>query len=185
MIIPVELKKEMLKAARNYLAYKLGIVDTRPVLSENPVYEEKTGIFVTLNKNSNLRGCIGHIVGYLPLKESLFEMAEAAAFSDPRFPPLQKDELKDITLEISILSDLLPVDSMEKIIPGKHGVVLKHGYHQAVFLPQVATEQGWDRDEMLANLSLKAGLHPSAYKEKNTEFYVFTADVFSEKDYYE
>ncbi|MDK2976164.1 MAG: uncharacterized protein PWP06_639 [Candidatus Marinimicrobia bacterium] len=182
MILDHPIKRELLRAVRSYLSYKLGISDTKPVLSENPLYTQKTGIFVTLHKNHELRGCIGHIIGHLPLKEALFEMAEAAAFSDPRFPPLSRNELQDISIEISILSELIPVDSIKKIIPGKHGVVLKQGFRQAVFLPQVALEQGWDRDEMLAHLSMKAGLNPQAYLDKNTDFFVFTADVFSEED---
>ncbi|MCD6235341.1 MAG: AmmeMemoRadiSam system protein A [Candidatus Marinimicrobia bacterium] len=185
MTLDHNVKQELLRAVRNHLSFKLGISDTKPVLKENPLYSQKTGIFVTLHKNNDLRGCIGHIVGYLPLKESLFEMAEAAAFSDPRFPPLRKNELQDVSIEISILSELVPVDSKEKITPGKHGVVLKQGFRQAVFLPQVASEQGWDRDEMLTHLSMKAGLNPQAYHDRNTEFFIFTADVFSEEDYHE
>lgn len=185
MILDNAVKKELLHAVRSHLSYKLGISDTKPVLTENPLYTLKTGIFVTLHKGLELRGCIGHIVGYLPLKESLFEMAEAAAFSDPRFPPLNQSELNDVTIEISILSSPVPVDSEEKIIPGKHGVVLKQGFRQAVFLPQVAPEQGWDRDEMLTQLSMKAGLNPKAYQDKDTKFFVFTADVFSEEDFHE
>ncbi len=102
-------KKELLSAVRNHLSYKLGLSDIKPALSQNPLYDQKTGLFVTLHKGSSLRGCIGHITGYLPMKEALFEMAEAAAFSDPRFTPLKQDELNDVTIEISILSELVPV----------------------------------------------------------------------------
>jgi AmmeMemoRadiSam system protein A len=178
-------KRELLNAVRSHLSYKLGLSDIKPTLSHNPFYEQKTGLFVTLHEKSELRGCIGHIVGYLPLRVVLFEMAEAAAFSDPRFPPLKRDELNDVSIEISILSELFPVDGIEKIIPGTHGVVIKKGFNQAVFLPQVAPEQGWDRDEMLSHLSMKAGLPANAYKDKESTFFVFTADVFSEEDFHD
>ncbi|HDT12711.1 MAG TPA: AmmeMemoRadiSam system protein A [Candidatus Marinimicrobia bacterium] len=177
------LKNEMLSAVRTYLSYKLGITDIKPQLSDNEFYLKKTGIFVTLHKNGDLRGCIGHIVGMHPLKESLFEMAEASAFEDPRFNPIKKHELNEITIEISVLSELEEVSGVTDIEVGKHGVLLKQGYQQAVFLPQVAPEQGWDRDEMLSHLSMKAGLSPDAYKNPDMKFYIFTAVVFSEQSH--
>lgn len=183
MDIDLSLKKEMLSAVRTYLSFKLGITDIKPQLSENEFYHRKTGIFVTLHKKGELRGCIGHIAGMIPLKESLFEMAGASAFDDPRFEPLNQHELNDITIEISVLSELEQVSGAGDIIIGKHGVLLKQGYLQAVFLPQVAPEQGWDCEEMLMHLSVKAGLAPGAYKNPETKFFVFTADVFSEENH--
>jgi len=173
----------MLSAVRSYLSYKLGITDIKPQLSDNVIYNRKTGLFVTLHKDSDLRGCIGHIAGVLPLRDALFEMAEASAFEDPRFNPLKQHEVNDLTIEISVLSELEEVNNAEDIEVGKHGVLLKQGYRQAVFLPQVAPEQGWDRDEMLTHLSMKAGLTPNAYKSSDTKFFVFTADVFSEESH--
>jgi hypothetical protein len=181
MNIDHAMKQDMLLAVRAYLSYRLGITDIKPQLPDNDFYARKTGLFVTLHKKGDLRGCIGHIVGMLPLKDTLFEMAEASAFEDPRFNSLKQHELKDISIEISVLSELLEIKDIEEIVVGKHGVVLKNGYQQAVFLPQVAPEQGWDRDEMLTHLSMKAGLAPNAYKNPQTKFFVFTAVVFSEE----
>jgi hypothetical protein len=143
-----------------------------------PRLREKAGAFVTLHKHNALRGCIGYIEGIKPLAETVRENACNAATRDPRFPPVKPAELKDIHIEISVMSPLRKVSTPEHVTPGVHGVVLKKGWRQGVFLPQVATEQGWDRVTFLQNLGLKAGLDTDAYL--SADLYVFTADVFSE-----
>ena len=178
-MIETALQKEMLKAIRTYLEYRL-LDEILPKLSDDPFYMKKYGLFVTLHKERNLRGCIGYIEGIKPLSEALFDMAESVAFHDPRFPALQADELKDIDIEISILSPLETMLSYQDIIIGKHGIIIKNGPRQAVFLPQVAPEQGWDLKTTLQHLCLKADLPVNAYLESDTDFYVFTAEVFSE-----
>ena len=108
-------------------------------------------------------------------------MAVAAASQDPRFTPLTAAELKDIDLEISVLSQPRRVKDASEIQLGKHGVIVSAGGHQGVFLPQVADETGWSKEEFLSQLcSQKAGLPPDAWKDPDTALYVFTADVFAE-----
>ena len=111
-------------------------------------------------------------------------MAVEAATEDPRFPPVELNELDNLEIEISALSPLEKVDSADKIKLGVHGVILRRGFRSGVFLPQVATETGWSKEEFLSNLCAhKAGLPADAWRQKGTELYVFTAEVFSEKNY--
>ncbi len=136
--------------------------------------------FVTLKKNSDLRGCIGEIFPSQPLYKSVIANAVNAAVNDPRFMPVKKDELSGIKIEISALTVPQPVISYNLIRLGTDGVVLKKGGSSAVFLPQVATEQKWTLDEMLTHLSIKAGLPSDAWK-KDASFLVFQAEVFGEE----
>jgi AmmeMemoRadiSam system protein A len=172
-------KKEMLGAVRGYLEHRL-LGKEHPELPDDALYNEKRGIFVTLHKKGELRGCIGYIEGVRPLAKALFEMAESAAFRDHRFRPLAAGELKDIDIEISVLTPVESIDSYKDILLGEHGIILRNGNRSAVFLPQVAPEQGWDIKTTLRHLCMKAGLPLDAYKDPHTEYYVFCAEVFSE-----
>lgn len=172
-------QKELLNAVRSYLEHKL-LGSDHPQLSDDPYYNKELGLFVTLHIDGMLRGCIGYIQGFKPLRNALFDMADAAAFHDHRFTPLTESELDIIDIEISILTELTEVADYHDIIIGTDGILLKHGMRQAVFLPQVAPEQGWDLDTTLKHLSRKAGLAPNAYKDPEATFEVFQADVFSE-----
>ena len=136
--------------------------------------------FVTLKKNSDLRGCIGEIFPSQPLYKSVIANAVNAAVNDWRFSPVTPGELSKIKIEISALTVPKQIDSYNQIRLGIDGVVLKKGGHTAVFLPQVATEQGWDIQTMLTELSLKAGLPADAWK-KDASFLVFQAEVFGEE----
>lgn len=140
--------------------------------------KEPRGAFVTIHKGEQLRGCIGMIEGYRPLWETVRDMAIQAAFNDPRFPPLQPHELKDIDIEISILTPLKPIDNPEEIEIGVHGIVVRRGPYSGLLLPQVAVEHGWDKKTFLEWTCRKAGLEPDAWKESSTKIYVFSADVF-------
>ncbi|MFH1783473.1 MAG: AmmeMemoRadiSam system protein A [bacterium] len=143
---------------------------------------EECGAFVTLHKDGNLRGCIGNIIGHEPLWETVSDMAVESATGDPRFPKVKKEELPHIDIEISVLSKPERVRSADQIELGKHGVIVRKGFSSGVFLPQVATETGWSKEEFLSSLcSHKAGLSPDAWKDKTTELYTFTAQVFGEK----
>lgn len=135
--------------------------------------------FVTLWKQSQLRGCIGDVFPQRPLYKSVIANAIRAGFSDTRFPPLTQGECKDITIEISALTTPKPIDSPDKIRLGVDGIVLNKDGRSALYLPQVARQQGWDLNQTLTNLSLKAGLPPDAWKE-GAEFSVFQAVVFGE-----
>ena len=153
------------------------------VTEQDPLLLKEMGAFVTLNERGQLRGCIGNIVGRGPLYMTVRDMAIAAATEDPRFAPVTLDELGAIEIEISVLSPIEKIDSPDKIQLGKHGVIVKKGFSSGVFLPQVATETGWSKEEFLSNLCAhKAGLAPDAWKDKSTELYIFSAEVFSEKE---
>ncbi len=140
---------------------------------------EKRGAFVTLHRHGSLRGCIGRMTGDEPLYMQIRDIAHAAAFEDPRFPALEKSELEGIQLEISVLSPMTPC-SPHDVIPGTHGVYLTNGRRSGVFLPQVATEQGWDREALLENLCRKAGLPPGSHLASDAKLFCFTAFVFGE-----
>lgn len=146
-----------------------------------PALQARRGAFVTLHSGGRLRGCIGYIEGVKPLAEAIVDNALAAAFRDPRFAPVAANELDDLEIEISALTPLRAVGGWRDIQVPRHGVVLVRGHHRSVFLPQVAAEQGWNRDTMLSQLALKAGLPADAWREGAT-FRVFEADVFAEKE---
>jgi AmmeMemoRadiSam system protein B/AmmeMemoRadiSam system protein A len=148
-----------------------------------PRLGQKLGVFVTLRKKGDLRGCIGSIVGAEPLYRGVIANTIHAAIDDPRFPPLSQEELKSVEIEISVMTPLHPVANYRSIRLGTDGVVIRDGYAQAVFLPQVAGETGWTLDQFLGNLCLKAGLESDAYARSRTmQFHVFQAQVFGEKD---
>lgn len=142
------------------------------------------GAFVTLKIRRNgqelLRGCIGRMDAETSLLSVIRDMALAAAFEDPRFPPLAIREYPDIKAEITVLTPLRPIARTQEIQLGRHGVLLHKGWRQAVFLPQVATEQGWNLEELLCNLCLKAGLPPEAWKDPETQLQVFEGQIFEE-----
>jgi AmmeMemoRadiSam system protein B/AmmeMemoRadiSam system protein A len=140
--------------------------------------QELRGAFVTINKKGSLRGCIGHIKGVKPLYKSVEEMAAAAAFGDPRFPPVTKKELKDLEIEISVLTPFEQITDVSEIEVGKHGIYMERGFHSGLLLPQVATEYNWDRETFLEHTCRKAGLPPDAWKDKDTRIYIFSADIF-------
>ncbi len=143
-----------------------------------PKLREPCGAFVTLYKKGELRGCIGHIIARKPLAETVAEMAEAAALHDRRFTPVRSDELSDIKIEISVMTPLRKISSVEEIEVGKHGLVIKRGGSVGLLLPQVATEYGWDRNSFLEHTCIKAGLPKDAWKDAGTEIHLFSADVF-------
>jgi hypothetical protein len=176
-------KKQLLALARKSITYFLDNQKMLEVSGENFSGRLKAAraAFVTLNKNHQLRGCIGDIFPRQPLYKSVISNAVYAAVEDRRFYPVDKDELKDITIEISALTPPKPVNSYRDIRIGIDGVVLKKDGYSAVFLPQVAPEQNWTRDEMLTHLSLKAGLPPDGWKE-GASFLVFQAEVFGEEE---
>ena len=145
------------------------------------------GAFVTLKKRgyatqggSSLRGCIGNIIGRRPLYRLIQRLACESAFHDPRFSPVRLSELESLIVEISVLTVPFSIVSYQDIEVGKHGVILTLGYHRAVFLPQVAIEQGWDKELMLAHLAMKAGLAPDGWRDERCSFEVFEALVFAE-----
>ncbi len=148
---------------------------------ESKRLRQKAGAFVTLHSRGDLRGCIGLIEGRLPLYETVAEMAEKSAIADPRFNRVTPDEIQDIDIEISVLSPLKKVGAPEDVAVGTHGVLIEMGFARGLLLPQVATENGWNREEFLRYVCLKAGLGQEDYKDPRAIMYVFTAEVFSEE----
>ncbi|MGB4598448.1 MAG: AmmeMemoRadiSam system protein A [Trichlorobacter sp.] len=142
--------------------------------------ESLSGCFVTIKQQGQLRGCIGSFVSSRPLWQTVQEMAVSAATRDPRFYPMKPSDLADFSLEISVLSPLHRVQSVEEIKVGTHGIYLIKGHAHGVLLPQVATEYGWDRETFLRHTSLKAGLPENAW-QKECEIYLFSAEVFGEE----
>ncbi len=154
----------------------VGFLVSKPELCEREM-NAKRGGFVTLKRNGQLRGCIGEIFPSREIWKVIREHAYNSAFKDSRFSPMGRNELEDLEIEISVLSQPVTVESWEEIEVGLHGVVLtKHGL-SAVFLPQVAPEQGWGREEMLSHLAVKAGLSPDDWRE-DASFMVFEAQIF-------
>ena len=139
---------------------------------------EEWGAFVTLNKDGRLRGCIGNIVGTRPLIETVAQMARAAALEDPRFPAVKTAEMQDITFEISVLTPIRKLESVEEIVIGRDGLIISRGWKRGLLLPQVATEYGWDRETFLSHTCRKAGLPLDAWKDDDTTMEIFSAEVF-------
>lgn len=174
-------KNELLSLARNTIEQALGKSREEDAPPLGPALQQKGGAFVTLHKNGQLRGCIGNFPGSQPLEEVVRQMAKAAAFNDPRFAPLKLQELEEVDVEISVLSPLVKADpSMVEV--GKHGIYLMSPRGRGVLLPQVAVEQGWDQLTFLQQTCRKAGLPVDAWQDEDVSVYLFTAQVFGEKD---
>lgn len=173
-------QRELLAFVRGVIAAELE--NTKPPLQ--PAFAalaETRACFVTLHDGSGeLRGCIGNIEAFEPLGENLVRNALNAAFSDPRFPPLDPEELDEIRIELSILTPPAPLADPLAFVIGEDGVILRQGSRGAVFLPQVAPEQGWDQRTTLEYLSRKAGLAVDGWKQPGTRFLTFRAEVFGE-----
>ncbi|GAB6887407.1 TIGR00296 family protein [Desulfothermus okinawensis JCM 13304] len=179
----------LIKVARKAIEEKLFGKSSQAILEEDlnkEIFQEKRGVFVTLNKRGNLRGCIGHIQPILPLIQGVKENAINAAFNDPRFPPLSQREYPDIRIEVSVLTNPTPLnfndpkDLLDKLVPNKHGVILKKGFYQSTFLPQV-WKQLPDKKEFLTHLSMKAGLSPTEWMDPNIEVYTYEVQAFEEE----
>jgi AmmeMemoRadiSam system protein A len=143
------------------------------------------GAFVTLHKGGKdrqLRGCIGRMGASSPLEKIVRNMALEAAFGDPRFPPLEKDELSQCDIEISVLSPMKKCTNPRSVEVGLHGLYLIYRGHAGVLLPQVPLEQGWNLDEYLDYICVKAGVSPKAYNAPDAELFTFTAIVFGEHE---
>jgi AmmeMemoRadiSam system protein A len=143
-----------------------------------PGGEVPSGAFVSLYHGEELRGCLGHIGADRPLTQVVAEMAVAAARDDPRFPPISGDEVPDLTIEISVLTEPRPARP-EAVEVGRDGVIVRRGARQGVLLPQVAVEYDWDRETLLTMACRKAGLPDGAWREGRTELLVFQAEVIT------
>ena len=174
-----EEKANLLKIARDVVEAHCRGEKTPEISGDSSTLNEQRGAFVTLHKHGKLRGCIGHIRAKKPLVKTVAEMAIAAAFDDPRFPPVTPKELGELEYEISVLTPFQQISNVEEIEVGVHGLYMKSGSRSGLLLPQVATEWGWDRNTFLEHTCTKAGLPEDAWKDKKTKIYIFSADVFS------
>ena len=144
---------------------------------QSSILNQKCGAFVSLHKQGRLRGCIGHFGEDVPLHEIVAEMARAAAFEDPRFPPVHREELGDIDIEISVLTPMRRIQSLDDFQLHKHGIYIRKGYRSGTFLPQVADEVNWTKEEFVGHCSQdKAGLGWNGWRD--AELYVYEAIVF-------
>jgi len=186
-----EEKKALLGEARETIAarlekrapqYRLDPAVEKAIESGTSALLKPCGAFVTLHLKGKLRGCIGRMAATAPLEKTIRAMAVEAAFGDPRFMPLQLSELNGISIEISALSPMEICPDPRQVKVGVHGLYLIHRGRAGVLLPQVPVEQGWNLDEYLDYICVKAGLPPSSYNEKGAELFTFTAVVFGEED---
>lgn len=171
-----EEKKRLLDIAREAIEARIKDEPYIPTAADGLSVER--GVFVTLKIDGQLRGCIGLIKARDPLYKAVADMAAAAAFDDPRFPPVTAIEFPKLEYDISVLSPLERVRDLEDIKVGRDGLMIKLDLHSGLLLPQVATEYGWDRTEFLEQTCLKAGLPKNSYRDRHAEIYRFTADVF-------
>jgi AmmeMemoRadiSam system protein A len=177
-----EEQKKLLEIARKTILDKLrkGEIEKEPASSEG--LERPCGAFVSLHKQDQLRGCLGTFTSPRPLVNTVQEMAVSSSQQDPRFPPVQEEEMPDIDIEISVLSPLREIKDTGEIEVGRHGIYITKGFYSGVLLPQVATEYGWDRETFLQHTCMKAGLPPEAWKEEGVKIEIFEAQVFGEKE---
>jgi len=171
---------KLLKFAKECVHSKLFNTDL-VIDSEIKSFSEKQGVFVTIHKNSELRGCIGFVIGHFPLYQGIKNAAHAAGFEDPRFPPIEKSEWEELKFEISILTVPEKIEAdPNNIEVGKDGLIVEYGGNAGLLLPQVATEWKWDGEEFLSQTCVKAGLSPNIWKKKNITLKKFQAQIFSE-----
>jgi len=175
-------RREALSAVRNTLSEILN-GRPRPVIKfADPRFNERCGVFVTLKKHEELRGCIGFVKGVEPLHKAIQEMAIAAATQDPRFEPISADELNEINIEVSVLTPMTEVKDISEIEIGRHGLMLICGHNSGLLLPQVPIEWNWNVEEFLSNLCRKAGLPPGSHLSPGARLLKFSAEVFGEDE---
>ncbi len=149
------------------------------------IFEEKRGVFTTLTKQGELRGCIGFPYPIKRLDEAIIESAIAAATEDPRFPPVSMDEMNEIIVEVTVLTppeklEAEPLERAKKIEIGRHGLIVKYGHFSGLLLPQVAVEYNMDEEEFLTQTCIKAGLPPDCWLFKEVEVFTFEGQIFKE-----
>ncbi len=178
-------KRQLLAIASEVITAVINKTPVKKYKSDDALFNEPRGCFVTINNNGRLRGCIGQFNPETSLLETIVEMAQSAS-KDSRFTnnPIKTAELSEIDIEISVLSPLVKTDNPLSLELGKHGIYIQQGYAAGCFLPQVATETGWTKEEFLSQCCYgKAGLSPDAWRDKASDVYLFTAEIFGSKQY--
>ena len=173
-------KVALLRIARDAVASEVAgaPVESSAAAGELP---GASGVFVTLKRRGELRGCIGTLQCRAGLAEEVARTARESATQDPRFPPVSPPEIPELSLEISVLGPLAPIDPTEEdaIVVGRHGLVVEQGLHRGLLLPQVATEWGWNAEQFLRQTCRKAGLPDEAWRH-GARFFRFSAEVFGD-----
>jgi len=151
------------------------------------IFNEKRGVFVTLNEFGSLRGCIGYPYPVFALKDAIIDAAISAAVSDPRFPPVTREEFNEVRIELTVLTmpqvlHVKPAELPTHVEVGRHGLIVKKGMYQGLLLPQVATEYNWTTEDFLCQTCWKAGLPQDAWLEADTEVSTFEGQIFKEEE---
>ena len=177
-----EQRRQLLKLARTSIESTLdGRAPDVRADDYDEVLRRPAGAFVTLRtKRGDLRGCIGSIRALEPLCRAVVTSAVSAAFRDPRFFPVGREEMAQLDLEISVMGPIEVVRDIEEIVVGRDGLIISRGRFAGLLLPQVASEYGWDRQTFLDQTCVKAGLPPGAWRAEETRIEKFSAEVFSE-----
>ena len=177
-------KQNLLSIARSAMEEAAGSTKTGAIEHDGSTSETLSahvGAFVSLHKKGKLRGCIGRFEVNDPLIDTVADMAVAASQNDPRFPRVSSDETDEIDIEISVLSPLRRISDVSEIEVGTHGLYIIRDIRRGTLLPQVAAERGWDIEMFLGETCIKAGLKRDAWRDADTEIYVYEAVVFGEK----
>ena len=174
-----EQQKILLDLARRAIRHYMDNKSTLKAETDDPVFREKRGAFVTLKVDGQLRGCIGYVLPHKPLFGTVIDSAVAAALRDYRFASIEQEELERIEVEISVLSLPKMIKNVSEIKIGEHGLIITKGHHKGLLLPQVPVEWGWDLETFLNHTCIKAGLPKDEWKKK-AKIEVFSAQVFSD-----
>ena len=177
----IESQGLLLQIARDAIACHLEDRIPSKLQGLNAELLQQSGVFVTLYKGGQLRGCVGHIVSNKPLYETVAEAAIAAATRDPRFRQVNLSEMQELEIEISVLTPLQSLERIEDLEIGLHGLYIKHGEHSGLLLPQVATAHNWNRTEFLQQTCKKAQLPDEAWQDSETEIYLFSSQVLGRR----
>jgi uncharacterized protein (TIGR00296 family) len=186
MLLTTDEGKMALQMARGAIEYAVG-KKPKPALALTPVFNDKRGVFVTLTRAGQLRGCIGFPYPVMQLGDAIEDAAVAAATGDPRFPPLRKDELTLIRVEVTILTVPTPLkgdprNRPEQVEVGRHGLIVRGRGTSGLLLPQVATEYCWDSPTFLDHTCIKSGLPEDCWMNPNIEVLTFEGQIFTEQD---
>jgi AmmeMemoRadiSam system protein A len=180
-MIALEQRRFLLNLARSAITSQLYGNGQLPECPDDALFRREVGAFVTLHRQGALRGCIGYVRGVKPLYETIIDMARAAAFDDYRFGAVQGDEVDELEIEISVLSEMLPVTDVSEIVVGRDGLLITNGMRSGLLLPQVAVEWNWDVITFLQETCRKAGLHRDCWNSHNCRILRFSAEIFSEE----
>jgi uncharacterized protein len=180
-LLTIEDGEQLLAVARETVRRKLLGGRAQAFKTDNERLKYRCGAFVTISSHGELRGCIGYIEGVKPLIDLIQDCAVQAGFHDHRFGPLTPEEYPSLAFEISVLTPLEQVEDLSEIVVGQHGLLITSHGRSGLLLPQVATEQEWDRETFLSHTCLKAGLPWDEWKNPRAEVYRFEAQIFSEE----